>query len=100
MTAARCRPTSEHELTAAKFKLAGSLALLVVLCTLSLLTGCAKREVQAQERNAEAEQTRYTPILYVDEKTGCEYLSADGGGITPRIAADGKSHMGCKGVQP
>ena len=30
-----------------------------------------------------------------DAKTGCEYLRASGGGITPRRGVDGK-HLGCK----
>lgn len=39
------------------------------------------------------------PLLYTDKLTGCEYLS-DGRGLTPRIAADGKTHMGCKATAP
>lgn len=33
--------------------------------------------------------------LKTDYGTGCEYLSAPGGGITPRMTGDGK-HMGCR----
>jgi hypothetical protein len=39
------------------------------------------------------------PLLYTDKSTGCQYLS-DGRGLTPRISAAGKTHMGCKAVQP
>jgi hypothetical protein len=44
----------------------------------------------------------YTVYLYADPDTGCQYLMRDGSSaaFTPRIAADGKTHMGCKGVQP
>lgn len=35
--------------------------------------------------------------LYTDNATGCQYLSRDRS-LAPRIAADGKTHMGCKGV--
>jgi hypothetical protein len=30
-----------------------------------------------------------------DAATGCQYLRTSGGGITPRLAQDGK-HMGCR----
>ena len=44
---------------------------------------------------------RYQPYVYLDQVTGCEYLSTHiANGITPRIAADGKTHMGCKAVAP
>jgi hypothetical protein len=33
--------------------------------------------------------------LHTDHETGCQYLSALLGGITPRLAPDG-SHMGCR----
>jgi hypothetical protein len=44
-------------------------------------------------------ETTYNPHIYRYRNTGCEYLSAGGRSITPRIAADGKTHLGCKGVQ-
>lgn len=34
---------------------------------------------------------------YIDSETGCQYLSVYKSPLTPRIAADGRSHMGCKG---
>jgi len=38
--------------------------------------------------------------LHVDAQTGCEYVR-DGfiGGMTPRIATDGKTHLGCGNVK-
>ena len=38
-----------------------------------------------------------TPMLAIDPRTGCHYLAVPGGGITPRLAADGE-HI-CEGVQ-
>lgn len=42
--------------------------------------------------------------LFTDHGTGCQYLGygsgANGKALTPRIAADGKAHMGCKGEKP
>jgi hypothetical protein len=37
--------------------------------------------------------------LHQDNATGCQYIS-HGQSLSPRIAADGKTHMGCKGAQP
>lgn len=43
-----------------------------------------------------------TTTLYIslDGETGCQYLGqrSSSAGVTPRIAADGKTHMGCKGA--
>ena len=38
-------------------------------------------------------------INYLDPETGCQYLGqrSSNAGITARIAADGKTHLGCKG---
>lgn len=40
--------------------------------------------------------------VYSDAGTGCQYVAADGNhsALTPRIAADGHTHMGCKGATP
>jgi len=59
-----------------------------------LLAGCAK--------TASSDRT-YDPTMYMDRVTGCQYLSpggSDRSALTPRIAADGKTHMGCKAVKP
>lgn len=40
----------------------------------------------------------YQPFVYMDRVTGCQYLSTHlSAGLVPRIAADGKTQMGCKG---
>lgn len=40
----------------------------------------------------------YTPFVFQDADTGCEYLSTHtSAGLAPRVAVDGKTHMGCKG---
>lgn len=36
--------------------------------------------------------------LHIDNKTGCHYLSARNGGLTPRLDADGK-HICTKGKE-
>ena len=41
----------------------------------------------------------YAPFVFLDTVTGCQYLSTHmSTGLVPRIAADGETHMGCKGV--
>ena len=41
----------------------------------------------------------YAPYIFADYDTGCQYLSTHTStGLAPRIAADGKTHMGCKGT--
>jgi hypothetical protein len=45
-------------------------------------------------------ESALNPWLYKDQVTGCEYLaSRNDSALAPRIAADGKTHMGC-GVKP
>ena len=56
---------------------------------------------QPRTSDADAVKQAYEPVLYTDRVTGCDYLSTgDTRSLTPRIAADGKTHMGCKGAQP
>ena len=51
--------------------------------------------------DADAAKEAYEPVLYTDRVTGCDYLSTgDTKALTPRIAADGKTHMGCTGTKP
>lgn len=42
--------------------------------------------------------------VFTDALTGCQYVGFGAGmfgkAITPRIAADGKSHAGCRGAKP
>ena len=37
--------------------------------------------------------------LHTDFKTGCQYLSSASGGVVPRTAIDGKTHLGCRDGQ-
>lgn len=37
---------------------------------------------------------------YIDPDTGCHYLSVYRSSLVPRIAADGKTHLGCGAVKP
>lgn len=67
--------------------------LLWPLAGLVLLVGCKRADATPDGDSA------YIPVIYRDRSTGCEYLSPSNSGITPRIAADGKTHMGCKGGQ-
>ena len=46
------------------------------------------------QRRKAYEQT-YRPVyIHVDAATGCMYVSY-GSGLSPRIAPDGKTHIGC-----
>ena len=36
--------------------------------------------------------------IRTDSQTGCQYLAASSGGLTPRLDANGR-HIGCKGVK-
>lgn len=68
---------------------------ILILTVLLACAGCMKRTGgEGVGRGMSGD-----PLLYKDTTTGCEYLS-DGRGLTPRIAADGKTHMGCKAVTP
>lgn len=40
-------------------------------------------------------EKRSDMAIYTDNLTGCEYLGASKGGLTPRISING-DHMGCK----
>jgi hypothetical protein len=37
--------------------------------------------------------------VFTDPETGCQYLGMYGEAVTQRIAADGKTHMGCREVR-
>lgn len=82
--------------TATISRFAGKVFLgLLVVCAVLSMAGCKRDDVKAAE---EAE----TPfVTMTDEATGCEYLivRSSGRAPTPRIAADGKTHLGCKGAQ-
>lgn len=65
-----------------------SLVLLTFLCTQLLDLA------EVGYDDTDGDQSRSGMALHVDAKTGCEYLSAQFGGITPRLDTSGK-HMGC-----
>lgn len=80
------RAINERQLAIAKIKLAAALVVLVIL-----VAGCKRAE-----GSAPVDLNTHTDIY-----TGCQYVThAAGTAISPRIAADGKTHMGCKGVAP
>lgn len=65
---------------------------------IAALAGCMKRTEDAEGKPI---GELYDPIAYSDRATGCQYLSTgQAKALTPRIAADGSSHMGCKGARP
>lgn len=73
------------------------LSVAMVVIGLSLeLAGCKRQEAQA----AEVENNYIAPQIYLDYETGCQYVSPGGRAIYPRIAADGRTHMGCKATAP
>ena len=59
------------------------------------IVGCAKDDTDPPNGRSGMD-------LFTDAATGCQYLGfgvgTNGKAITPRIAADGKTHMGCKAV--
>jgi hypothetical protein len=67
-----------------------------ILILAALLAGCVPTTKDVESGGSRPLETG----LYRDSVTGCEYLvSVNHYALTPRIAADGKTHMGCKGVQ-
>jgi hypothetical protein len=67
-----------------------------ILILAALLAGC---ESAADSRTKQQNPDAMDPVLYRDRATGCEYLTTGQfNTLTPRIAADGKTHMGCKGA--
>ena len=69
-----------------------------ILILAVLLAGCeSASDSRTQQQNPEA----IDPVLYRDRGTGCEYLTTGQfNALTPRTAADGKTHMGCTGTKP
>jgi len=65
-----------------------------------LLAGCDRPP--AMKKDALMEASSLDLAVHTDPATGCQYLRliSSGRELTARIAADGKTHMGCKGVQP
>ncbi len=74
----------------AEFPKLSERAALAGLAMLALVGAAAAKEPPALNWD------NYTQV-YTDQTTGCQYLvNLFRGGMTPRIAADGKTHMGCK----
>jgi hypothetical protein len=71
-----------------------------ILILAVLLAGCD--EMAADGNNTGPHGYNQPVYMYQDKATGCQYVSADSehSALTPRVAADGKTHMGCKGGQP
>lgn len=72
------------------------IGMVAVLAVLVLVAGCEPVR-DPQSPNAKVAILS----IYTDEHTGCQYIGQrnSSAGITPRIAADGRSHMGCKEVK-
>lgn len=71
--------------------------LFILLVALFLVVGCMAR---TGDPAAQTTEQTYDPIPYTDRATGCEYLTTGSThALTPRIAADGKTHRGCGGAQ-
>jgi hypothetical protein len=74
----------------------------IALCLmLAALAGCSY-EPYPESRTRNAAPEAIDPLVYRDRQTGCEYLTRgnSSSSLTPRIAADGKTHMGCNGATP
>jgi hypothetical protein len=70
-----------------------------ILILAALLAGCGP--TTGARPGGEEKPQPMDPWLYEDRATGCQYLATSSiQALTPRIAADGKTHMGCKGAQP
>lgn len=79
-----------------------------ILILLIALTGCAKAGYSERSEPVSVFASGTEPQLrvramqmWIDSTTGCEYLVPFGyavtdSGITPRVAADGKTHRGCR----
>jgi hypothetical protein len=69
------------------------LLVLLLWPLIGLVAGCEREHDQPLQPNT------YNTVLnvYTDGATGCQYVGqrSSSAGIAPRIAADGKTHMGC-----
>ncbi|WP_371767525.1 hypothetical protein [Massilia sp.] len=69
------------------------LGLILAVAICALCTGCEP------VRDPQSPNTTVTILsVYTDEFTGCQYIGQrnSSAGITPRIAADGRTHLGCR----
>jgi hypothetical protein len=67
------------------------------IVAMAIATGCDAPKTPGPDAPSLSQHT--TLSMYLDPETGCQYLGqrSSNAGITARIAADGKTHMGCKG---
>lgn len=68
-----------------------------LVLTLLALAGCKRDQGPPAVQSVDG--------IYTDAETGCQYFARVLSGhryepFTPRIAADGKAHMGCRITQP
>lgn len=61
----------------------------IVVMTVLLMAGCAKKDDTDPPGGVSG------MVLLTDSGTGCQYRYRSAG-LSPRVAADGKRHMGCK----
>lgn len=52
-------------------------------------------DINFDRDSTDSEDKRSGMSLHTDNATGCQYLSAAWGGLTPRLTPDGQ-HMGCR----
>lgn len=72
---------------------------ILLMLWMALLGGCneAPAPPSSEVRPIPGTGIGFAPFVWMDTATGCEYLSTNtSAALTPRIAADGKTHMGCK----
>jgi len=60
------------------------------------LAGCGEESTQ----KFHPDDWRAFPHVYTDQFTGCQYLVSRNNSLVIRIAADGKTHMGCRAPLP
>lgn len=64
------------------------------ICAIALIISYTISSCTNPYDSTDAPGKRSGMRLYHDAKTGCEYLSAPNGGLTPRLDVDNK-HVGC-----
>lgn len=85
-----------------KDRAAHAAKVIIYAVVLGMLVGWGLSGCKQQEGNqSQAEAIAQGVAVYHDYGTGCDYVSADSthSALTPRIAADGRSHMGCASTQ-
>lgn len=65
-----------------------------VLLLALFLSACKRPEIEAAEAIESSKRGGDSFTIHTDPMTGCEYLRYSG--LTPRIDADGKTHLGCR----